>query len=162
MKKITLILVAICMVLCLAFAVSCSNNQADTNTDTSSNTSTDTNTTTDTGATETTDTESDMTTDTESDVTTDEVVDEYRVYVVDKDGNPIKLALVTFCNYVGETQVCETGFTNVNGYVVIPSAEYHVSGVTPTSGNYASQTGLEIHFEEGSKTITVTLEDAAE
>ena len=149
MKKISLILVALCMLLCLVFAVSCGGGDTDTNTDTGSNADTGTNT--DTGSN----------TDTDSDTTdTDEVQNEYRIYVVDKNGNPIKLAMVTYCDYV-VTDTCQTGFTNADGYIVVPNANYHVSGVTPTT-DHEGISGVEIHFEAGSKTITVTLEDKAE
>lgn len=151
MKKISLILVALCMLLCLVFAVSCGGN--DTDTDTSTNT--------DTGSNADTNTDTGSNTDTDSDTTdTDEVQNEYRIYVVDKNGNPIKLAHVTYCDYV-ETQTCQTGFTNADGYIVVPNANYHVSAVTPTT-DHEGISGVEIHFEEGSKTITVTLEDKAE
>ena len=144
MKKISLILVALCMLLCLVFAVSCGGN--DTDTDTNTNTDTGSNTDTNTDTTDTTD--------------TDEVQNEYRVYVVDKNGNPIKVAMVTYCDYV-VTGTCQTAFTNADGYIVVPNANYHVSGVTPTT-DHERISEVEIHFEAGSKTITITLEDKAE
>lgn len=143
MKKISLLLVILCLALCLVFAVAC-NDPADSDTDTDTSSETDVNS------------ESDVTTESDSDT----AVEEYRIYVKDAEGNPLKLVKVTFCDYV-ETGVCSSGFTNADGYVVVPSGNYHVTKVQDPNGVYAELENLEIHFQEGNKTIEIVLTDKA-
>ncbi len=144
MKKISLLFVILCLVLCLVFAVSC-NDPADSDTDVNTESETDVNS------------ESDVASDSDSDT----AVDEYRVYIKDNDNNPLNLVKVTYCDYV-ETGVCKTAITNVDGYVVVPNANYHVSGVKDLNGVYVELTELEIHFQEGKNEIEIILLDKVE
>ena len=148
MKKISLLIMILCLALCLVFAVAC------TDPDTGSDTDTSTNTDTDIGS------ESDVASDSDVDSDSDEVINEYRVYIKDEDGNPLNLVKVTFCDYVVEN-ICKSAITNANGYIVVPSENYHVSGVKDLNGKYVELSELEIHFQEGSKTIEIVLMDKA-
>ena len=148
MKKISLLIMILCLALCLVFAVSCSDPDTGSDTDTSTNTDTDIAS------------ESDVASDSDVDSDSDVAVDEYRVYIKDEAGNPLKLVKVTFCDYVVEN-ICKSAITNANGYVVIPSENYHVSGVKDLNGTYVELTDLEVHFQEGSMTIEIVLMDNA-
>ena len=154
MKKISLLIMILCLALCLVFAVACTDPNKDTDTDTNSNTdvNTDVNTESDVAS------DSDVDSDVDSD--SDEVINEYRVYIKDEDGNPLNLVKVTFCDYVVEN-ICKSAITNANGYIVVPSENYHVSGVKDLNGKYVELSELEIHFQEGSKTIEIVLMDKA-
>ena len=150
MKKISLLIMILCLALCLVFAVACTDPNKDTDTDTNSNTDVNTDV----------NTESDVASDSDVDSDSDEVINEYRVYIKDEDGNPLNLVKVTFCDYVVEN-ICKSAITNANGYIVVPSENYHVSGVKDLNGTYVELTDLEIHFQEGSKTIEIVLMDKA-
>lgn len=147
MKKISLLFLILCLALCLVFAVSC-KDPVDSDTDTESNIESETDA----------ESESDVTADSDSD--TEAEVDEYRVYIKDEAGNPLNLVKVTFCDYV-VTGVCKTAITNVNGYIVVPDANYHVSGVKDLNGVYTELSELEVHFADGNKTIEIVLVDKA-
>lgn len=148
MKKISLLIMILCLALCLVFAVSCTDPDTGSDTDTSTNTDTDIAS------------ESDVASESDADSDPDAAVDEYRVYIKDEAGNPLKLVKVTFCDYVVEN-ICKSAITNANGYVVIPSENYHVSGVKDLNGTYVELTDLEVHFQEGSMTIEIVLMDKA-
>ena len=150
MKKISLLIMILCLALCLVFAVSCTDPDTGSDTDTSTNTDTDIASESDVAS------ESDADSDSDSD--SDAAVDEYRIYIKDEAGNPLKLVKVTFCDYV-ETGACSNGYTNVDGYVVVPNGNYHVTNVKDANGVYAELENLEIHFQEGSKTIEIVLMD---
>ena len=150
MKKISLLIMILCLALCLVFAVACTDPNKDTDTDTNSNTDVNTDV----------NTESDVASDSDVDSDSDEVINEYRVYIKDEDGNPLNLVKVTFCDYVVEN-ICKSAITNANGYIVVPSENYHVSGVKDLNGKYVELSELEIHFQEGSKTIEIVLMDKA-
>lgn len=146
MKKISLLIMILCLALCLVFAVSCTDPDTGSDTDTSTNTDTDIAS------------ESDVASESDADSDSDAAVDEYRIYIKDEAGNPLKLVKVTFCDYV-ETGACSNGYTNVDGYVVVPNGNYHVTKVKDANGVYAELENLEIHFQEGSKTIEIVLMD---
>ena len=148
MKKISLLIMILCLALCLVFAVSCTDPDTGSDTDTSTNTDTDIAS------------ESDVASESDADSDSDAAVDEYRVYIKDEAGNPLNLVKVTFCDYVVDN-ICKSAITNASGYVVIPSENYHVSGVKDLSGTYVELTDLEVHFQEGSMTIEIVLMDKA-
>ena len=102
MKKISLLIMILCLALCLVFAVSCTDPDTGSDTDTSTNTDTDIAS------------ESDVASESDADSDSDAAVDEYRIYIKDEAGNPLKLVKVTFCDYV-ETGACSNGYTNVDG-----------------------------------------------
>jgi len=134
MKKI---LVFLCLALCMLLLVcSCGGNDTDTDTNTDTSSEVDTSSDTNNGP--------------------DLNDGKYRVFVCDKDGNPIAGAVVQFC-----IDVCSFDETDEFGYVVIPSGEYHIQRVDDQHGVYESviyEGGKEPHFENGSKLITITLE----
>ncbi len=153
MKKI---LVFICLALCmLLFVCSCgggsdTDTQTDTNTDTQADTSTDTNT----------DTSSDTSSDSDTDEAGDSGIDlndgKYRVFVCNEDGEGIAGAFVQYCL----DALCQFGETDADGYIEIPSGEYHVQRVDDVNEEYASvvyEVGSEPHFEADSKLITIVL-----
>ena len=150
MKKISVLIMILCLALCLVFAVGCTDpdNGSDTDTNTNTDSSTDAAS------------ESDVASDSDLDSDSDEATDEYRIYIKDEAGNPLKLVKVFFCDYV-ETGVCSSGYTNVDGYVVVPNGNYHVTRVKDANGVYAELENLEIHFQEGSKKIEIVLIDKA-
>lgn len=135
MKKI---LVFICLALCaLMLVCSCGGENTDTSSDTGSNT----------------DSSKDSVVDSTVDSSKDE--ESYRALVCDKDGNPIANVIVNYCQ--GEN--CSFGVTGKDGYVTIPSADYHVTGVSSAGATgYVFPEEVEIYFENGSKLITIVLE----
>lgn len=141
MKKI---LVFLCLALCMLLLVcSCGGNSTDTNTDTNTDSEVVTDTNTDTSA------------DTNTDTDTDVQDEKYRAFVCDADGNPIANVIVNFC----EGTNCSFKVTGKDGYVELPSANYHVTGVSSAGATgYVFPEELEVYFEEGSKLITITLE----
>ncbi len=152
MKKL---LIFLCLALCIVLACSCGGNDTDTNTDTGSDTQASQDTSSDTN------TNSDVNTDTDTNTDVDTGVDlndgKYRVFVCDNDGNAIEGVWVQFC----EEKTCNFLATDANGYVEIPGAEYHIAGVTDENGVYKNIVYSEaeyLHFEQGSKLITITLE----
>ena len=154
MKKL---LVLLCLMLCMALLVcSCGGNtDTDTSKDTQSETTSDT----------VLDTSSDTNTDTETDTETDSTPDNsdiiindnlYKVFVCDEEGNGIAGAFVQFC----KDDLCDFGETDANGYLVVPSGEYHVALVLDQSGEYPQITYDESNypvFEGDSKLITIIL-----
>lgn len=145
MKKI---LAFICLALCMMLLVcSCGGgNDTDTNTDTNTDTDTQASTNTDT----------DTNTDTSVDTGVDLNDGKYRVFVCNENGEGIADAFVQYCL----DESCAFGATDANGYIEIPSGEYHVQRVDDQNGTYASvvyETGSELHFEDDSKLITIVL-----
>lgn len=147
MKKI---LVFLCLALCMILLVcSCGgNNDTDTNTDTNSDTSSDTEASTNT----------DTSTDTDDTVDTGINLNDgkYRVFVCNEDGEAIAEAFVQYCL----DELCTFGATDANGYLEIPSGEYHIQRVDDQYGVYESmiyEAGSELHFEGDNKLITITL-----
>ena len=158
MKKL---LVLLCLMLCMALLVcSCGGNtDTDTSKDTQSETTSDT--VSDTNSEASSDTETDTETDTESDATPDNsdvIINDnlYKVFVCDEEGNGIAGAFVQFC----KDDLCDFGETDANGYLVVPSGEYHVALVLDQSGEYPQITYDESNypsFEGDSKLITIIL-----
>ena len=140
MKKF---LAFLCLALCMIMlACSCGGNDTDTNTDTS------------------TDTDSSTDTNVDTNVDSSEGVDlndgKYRVFVCNENGEAIVGAFVQYCL----DKLCQFGETDANGYLVIPSGEYHVQRVDDLTGTCESvvyEAGSEPHFEGDSKLITIEL-----
>ena len=145
MKKL---LVFLCLALSMIlFVCSCGGNNTDTSSNTESNTGSTVDTSTDTGS------------EGGSDVTTDTGINlndgKYRAFVCDSEGNPIANVIVNFC----EGTNCSFKVTGKDGYVELPSASYHVTGVSSAGATgYVFPAEVEIYFEEGSTLITITLE----
>ena len=159
MKKL---LVFLCLALCMALLVCSCGGNTDTNTDTSKETIDETDTNKDTGSDvidTNTDTETDTNTDTDSDVQGDKVDlndGKYRVFLCDNDGNGLANIFVQYCT---ETQ-CLFGYTDANGYIEIPTNEYHVALIVDEAGVYQGITYDASNypvFEGENKLITITL-----
>lgn len=145
MKKI---LVFICLALSMLLLVCSCGGGNDTDTDTSVNS--------DTQASTNTDTSADTNTDTDTDTGVDVNDGKYRVFVCNEAGEAIKGAFVQFCL----AESCSFGETDANGYLEIPSGEYHIQRVDDLGGVYEAvvyEAGSEPHFEAGSKLITIVL-----
>ncbi len=148
MKKI---LVFICLALCMLMLVCSCGGNTDTNTDTNSDTQKDTET----------DSNVDSSQDTDIDTGIDLNDGKYRVFVCNEAGEGIAGAFVQYCL----EDVCQFGETDANGYIDIPSGEYHVQRVDDLNEAYESivyETGSEPHFEGDSKLITIILNLKAE
>ena len=153
MKKL---LVFICLALCMMLLVCSCGGNTDTNTDTTKETVDNTDTSIDTNTNTDTDTNTDTgsTTPDNSDIIIDDNL--YKIFICDEDGNGIAGALVQFC----KDNLCNFGETDANGYLVVPSGEYHVGFVLDQSGTYPQVTYDESNypvFEGDSKVITVIL-----
>ena len=152
MKKL---LVFICLALCMMLLVCSCGGNTDTDTNTESNTDTASDSTVlDTNSDTTTDTDTDNNTPDDSDIIINDEL--YKVFVCDEDGNGIAGAFVQFC----KDTVCDFGETDANGYLVVPSGEYHVALVLDQSGTYPQVTYDESNypsFEGDSKVITIIL-----
>lgn len=142
MKKI---LVFICLALSMLLLVCSCGGGNDTDTDTSANS--------DTQASTNTDTSTDSSTDTDTGVDVND--GKYRVFVCDENGKGIAGAWVQICN----PQACVPVETDANGYIDVPSSDYHVQRVDDVSGLYESVVyeENEPHFEGDSKLITIVL-----
>ena len=135
------------------------NTDTDTSKDTQSETTSDT--VSDTNSEASSDTETDTETDTESDATPDNsdiIINDnlYKVFVCDEEGNGLANIFVQYCT----NEVCLFGYTDANGYIVVPSNEYHVALVVDEAGVYAGATydaSNYPEFEGDSKLITVIL-----
>lgn len=147
MKKL---LVFICLALCMLLLVcSCGGNDTDTNTATNTDTAADTNS----------DTNTDTSTDTDTD--TDVQEEKYRVFVCNEAGEGIADAVIQYCL----DTMCQVGFADANGYLEIPSSEYHIQRVDDAYEVYESAIypdDAPLHFEDGSKLITIVLKAKAE
>lgn len=77
----------------------------------------------------------------------------YRVQVVGSDGKAIEGAMVQVCTEAA----CEIFYTDANGYIEVPSAEYHFSSAIDLAGNY-NDCYEEKTFAEGETLIVVVLE----
>jgi hypothetical protein len=140
---------------------SCGGN-TDTSTDTTketvdeTDTSIDTNTDTDSSVT---DTDTDVDTNTDSDSQGNEVDlndGKYRIFVCDEDGNGLASIFVQYCT----EEMCLFDYTDANGYIVVPSNEYHVALVVDEAGVYQGATYDASNypvFEGDSKIITIIL-----
>lgn len=152
MKKL---LVFICLALCMMLLVCSCGGNTDTDTNTESNTDTASDSTVlDTNSDTTTDTDTDNNTPDDSDIIINDEL--YKVFVCDEEGNGIAGAFVQFC----KDDLCDFGETDANGYLVVPSGEYHVAFVLDQSGTYPQVTYDESNypsFEGDSKVITVIL-----
>ena len=148
MKKL---LILLCLTLCMALLICSCGGNTDTDTDTSAETVDETDTNKDTGSDVT-----DTNTDTDSDKI-DLNDGKYRLFVCDEDGKGIADLFVQFC----KDDLCDFGSTDANGYVEIPSGEYHIALIVDESGTYAGATYDESNypaFEGDSKLITIILE----
>ncbi len=152
MKKL---LVFICLALCMMLLVCSCGGNTDTDTNTESNTDTASDSTVlDTNSDTTTDTETDNNTPDDSDIIINDEL--YKVFVCDEDGNGLANIFVQYC----EETVCLFGYTDANGYIVVPSNEYHVALVVDESGEYEGATYDASNypsFEGDSKVITIIL-----
>ena len=129
------------------------NTDTDTNTESNTDTASDS-TVLDTNSDTTTDTDTDNNTPNDSDIIIND--DLYKVFVCDEEGNGIAGAFVQFC----KDDLCDFGETDANGYLVVPSGEYHVALVLDQSGVYPQVTYDESNypsFEGDSKVITIIL-----
>ena len=149
MKKL---LVLICLMLCMALLVcSCGGN---TDTDTSKDTQSET--TSDTVLDTSSDTNTDTNTDTDTSNDSDVIEDEYKIFICDEEGNGLANIFVQYCT----DEMCLFDYTDANGYIVVPSNEYHVALVVDEAGVYAGATydaSNYPEFEGDSKLITVIL-----
>lgn len=153
MKKL---LVFICLALCMMLLVCSCGGNTDTNTDTTKETVDNTDTSIDTNTNTDTDTNTDTgsTTPDNSDIIIDDNL--YKVFVCDEEGNGLSNVFVQYC----KDDLCNYNTTDENGYVVLPSGEYHVSFVQDLSGTYPQITYDASNypvFEGDSKVITVIL-----
>ena len=138
LKKLSALLVVLCLALCLVFVVACNNDDDDTSTNTSTDTAT----------------------DTATDTSTESLIpDGFGIFVCDEDGNGIPGAFVQYCKTDGK---CVTKFTNSLGYIVDEEIDttFYVALVTceDDEGNalYEMFTG-HIDFTEENKLVTITL-----
>ncbi len=135
MKKL---LVLLCLALCMVLLVCSCGGNTDTDTDTSAETvdETDTNKDTDGGEIDLND-------------------GKYRLFVCDEDGKGIANLFVQFC----KDDLCDFGSTDANGYVEIPSGEYHIAFIADEAGNTLATYDESNYpgFEGDSKLITITL-----
>lgn len=147
MKKL---LVLLCLALCMVLLVCSCGGNTDTDTDTSAETIDETDTNKDTGSDVT-----DTNTDTDSDKI-DLNDGKYRLFVCDEDGKGIADLFVQFC----KDDLCDFGSTDANGYVEIPSGEYHIALITDEAGNTLASYDESNYpvFEGDSKLITIILE----
>lgn len=141
MKKISLLLVILCLALCLVFAVAC-NDPADSDTDTDTSSETDVNS------------ESDVTAESDSDT----AVEEYRIYIKDAEGNLLQNIKVQFCE---EGAACMVANTLDKGYVVVPDGNHYLAAVKDLTGVYKEVEGLKIKFKDGEKAIEYVLTEKA-
>ena len=153
MKKL---LVFICLALCMMLLVCSCGGNTDTNTDTTketvdkTDTSIDTNTNTDTD----TNTDTGSTTPDNSDIIIDDNL--YKIFICDEDGNGLSNIFVQYCT----EEQCKFDYTDANGYIVVPSNEYHVALIVDEAGVYQGATYDASNypvFEGDSKVITVIL-----
>ncbi len=148
-KKLSLLLIVACLLVCVMAFVSCNNDSGDTNTNTATDTATNT----------ATDSSTDTATDSETDSSTEGAVPQgYAVFVCDEEGNGIPAAMVVWCDVVTETD-CVNSFTNDEGYAIHSkmSPSYCVKKVM--ADGYENFEGA-ISFSEEAKLVTITLSSA--
>ena len=133
------------------------NTDTDTSKDTQSETTSDT--VLDTSSDTNTDTETDTNTDTDNTPDDSDTIIEdnlYKIFICDEEGNGLANIFVQYCT----NEVCLFGYTDANGYIVVPSNEYHVALVVDEAGVYAGATydaSNYPEFEGDSKLITIIL-----
>lgn len=135
MNKIAALMLALCLILCLA---ACGGED---NTET-------------TGSTSALETTAAQETTGAIGETEDDGTVLYTITVVDTDGNPIAGAMVQMC-----MDTCFPGVTNENGVAEfrVAEADYKVSFLTLPAGYTYSTEEEEFHFADGSTEITLTL-----
>lgn len=153
MKKL---LVFICLALCMMLLVCSCGGNTDTNTDTTKETVDNTDTSIDTNTNTDTDTNTDTgsTTPDNSDIIIDDNL--YKIFICDEDGNGLSNIFVQYCT----EEMCLFDYTDANGYIVVPSNEYHVALIVDEAGVYQGATYDASNypvFEGDSKVITVIL-----
>ncbi len=149
MKKL---LVFICLALCMMLLVCSCGGNTDTNTDTTKETVGKTDTSIDTNTN--TDTDTGSTTPDNSDIIIDDNL--YKIFICDEDGNGLSSIFVQYCT----EEMCLFDYTDANGYIVVPSNEYHVALIVDEAGVYQGATYDASNypvFEGDSKVITVIL-----
>jgi predicted ribosomally synthesized peptide with SipW-like signal peptide len=80
----------------------------------------------------------------------------YKIFICDEDGNGLSNIFVQYCT----EEQCKIDYTDANGYIVVPSNEYHVALIVDEAGVYQGATYDASNypvFEGDSKVITVTL-----
>lgn len=153
MKKL---LVFICLALCMMLLVCSCGGNTDTNTDTTKETVDNTDTSIDTNTNTDTDTNTDAgsTTPDNSDIIIDDNL--YKIFICDEDGNGLSNIFVQYCT----EEMCLFDYTDANGYIAVPSNEYHVALIVDEAGVYQGATYDASNypvFEGDSKVITVIL-----
>ena len=137
---------------------SCGGN---TDTDTSKDTQSETTSALDTNSDTNTDTNTDTEVNTDTNNTpndSDTIIEDnlYKIFICDEEGNGLANIFVQYCT----NEVCLFGYTDANGYIVVPSNEYHVALVVDEAGVYAGATydaSNYPEFEGDSKLITIIL-----
>lgn len=142
MKKLLALMLALMLVLCLC---ACASGQGGNNTD---------------GTVDTTDGTGD-TTESGTETTSSESALQYKVKVVDQDGNPVVGVMIQVCTDETCLIPAKTDDAGVATFSPAEEAEYHANFLTGIPAGYEAD-AEEFYFADGEKELTIQLTAVAD